>query len=69
MRGRSVIEINTLGTLAVRRCSQSVATGHESPYPLLAGSPRGGIWEWGRVLVAPLVLKTNLGAVIHKSLI
>lgn len=44
MRGRSVIEINTLGTLAVQHCTGCVATGHESPYPPTPppGSPSTG---------------------------
>lgn len=36
---------------------------HESPYPPLAGRPRGGIWARGRVLVAGAENKF----VFHKS--
>lgn len=42
------------GDTGCARCSGSAVTGHESPYPPLAGPPQGGIWAWGRVLVAPL---------------
>ncbi|MEQ2206103.1 hypothetical protein XENOCAPTIV_023109 [Xenoophorus captivus] len=70
MRGRFVIGINTLRTLVVRCCSGSVVTSNESPYiPLGRTSIGRGIWAQYRVLVAPPVLKANLGAVILKTLV
>lgn len=69
MRGTSVIEINTLGTLAVQRCIERVVTSNESPYPPLGGPSTGRNLGKGQGACCSLVLKTNLGPVIHKSLV
>lgn len=69
MRGRSVIEINTLGTLAVQHCTGCVATGHESPYPPPGQSLHRGEFRHGAGCLSLPCAKTNLGCVIHKSLV
>lgn len=65
MRGRSVIEINTLGTLALLAAVGVWSQGISHPIPPWQAEEFGH----GEGACRSLVLKTNLGPVIHKSLV